>query len=51
LERQQYRELFLDNIEEFGEKLKSVGHQLIYIHCSKLIKKETEELNLPGLYA
>jgi len=51
LERQQYRELFLENIEEFGEKLKSVGHQLIKIHCSKLIKKETEELNLPGLYA
>ena len=51
LERQQYRELFLENIEEFGEKLKSVGHQLINIHCSKLIRKETEELSLPGLYA
>ena len=51
LERQQYRELFLENIEEFGEKLKSAGHQLINIHCSKLIRKETEELSLPGLYA
>ncbi|MCH7886531.1 MAG: flagellar hook-length control protein FliK [Candidatus Marinimicrobia bacterium] len=51
LERQEFKKLFLENIAEFGERLKSIGNSLTNVHCVKLIKKAAEELSLPGLYA
>lgn len=51
LERQEYQKLFLENIAEFGERLRSNGSSLINVHCAKLIKKAPKEPSLPGLYA
>ena len=51
LERQEYQELFLENISGFGERLKSKGLGVTTIHCEKLIKKNSQESSLPGLYA
>ena len=51
LERQEYQKLFLENIAEFAERLKSSGNSLTNVHCTKLIKKAAGEASLPGLYA
>lgn len=51
LERQEYQKLFLENIAEFAERLKSSGNSLANVHCTKLIKKAPKEPSLPGLYA
>ena len=51
LERQEYQKLFLENIAEFAERLKSSGNSLTNVHCTKLIKKAAREASLPGLYA